>query len=236
MLYVFLGTDVKKSEEKAARAIDSLLAKAPDASVVSLNEENFSKETLEELLATQGLFKSKIIVRITNIFSTAHAPVLSDALGGLGHSEHVFFLIEGAVSEKDVARLKKEAQSVVVSDVSTAVQSTHNPFALTDALYSRDLKRLFVLLESAQRESSPLEEVAGLLFWAAKTMTIARSAPSPAVCGMKPFVYSKAKTGAAHWGDSLPDLLALLAEVPHESRSTGESGYDVLMRRLLSCA
>lgn len=233
MLYVFIGTDRKTSEAKARACVAGLRAREPFATQIALNEENIESVQFEDLLATQGLFKDKMIITLTSIFSSPHAERASEYVKSFEKSEHIVIAVDGELKAAEKNLLKKHAHTLVESEAKIERVETYNPFALADALYARDAKALFVRLEEARLRGDELESTVGLLSWAAKAMLLASVSDSPASSGLKPFVHTKAKQGARAWGAQLPELVRSCAYVPHASRMYGREGHEELMRMVL---
>ncbi|MFM2414641.1 MAG: hypothetical protein RI911_334 [Candidatus Parcubacteria bacterium] len=236
MLYAYIGSDRKKSEEKAQSLIRSLMQREPNASLVSVSEEQFEGFDIDGLLQTQGLFKSKMIIVLRGVFSLK-AELFIDAVESYATSEHIVVLIDGVLNAAHKQLLGRHVQQLVETELTEKSKKTaHNPFGITDALYERDVKRLFVEIEHA-RVSVELEACVGTLFWGAKVMSVAAVAKNADEAGIKPFVYQKAKRGAQVWGEALPKLLIILAHIPHRARSQGVDGYNLLTDELFAlCA
>ena len=236
MLYVFIGTDYKKSTDKAQVCVDRLLQKEPFATHITLNSESVADVDFSDVLATQGLFKSKMIVTLTGIFSSPEAERCLEYLEHFAQSEHIVIVVDGVLKATEKKLLQKHAHTLVESSSGDTPES-YNPFALTDALYARDAKQLFVHIEEARMRGDEVESLAGLVHWAAKAMLIAAGSESPASAGLKPFVYNKARAGSKQWGAVLPELVQESGYALHRARMQGRDGYDELSRVLLKlCA
>lgn len=237
MLYVFIGSDRKASDTKARNCVAGLRVREPFATQVALNEENIESAQLGDILVTQGLFKDKMIITLTSVFSSPHAERVSEYVKRFEESEHIVIVIDGELKAAEKNLLKKHAHTLVESSMQVKSAESYNPFALADALYARDAKLLFVRLEEARLRGDEVESTVGLLSWAAKAMLLASVSDSPASSGLKPFVYTKAKQGAKVWGDALPELVRSCAHVLHRARTQGRDSHEELLRAVLGlCA
>ncbi len=233
MLYVFIGSDQKTSAEKARVCVNRLLEREPFATRVSLNSETIAGAHIGDILATQGLFKDKMIITLNGIFSSPEAQEYSEHTQHFAESEHIVIVIDGELKAAEKNILKKYAHTIVESSLKEVSSQAYNPFALADALYARDAKQLFIRIEEARLRGDEVESIVGLLLWAAKAMYIAAHSESPASSGLKPFVYNKARTGAKQWGVALAELVRESAYLLHRARTRGRDGYDELERSMM---
>jgi hypothetical protein len=140
--------------------------------------------------------------------------IVLEALPHLEDSDEPFFILEGKLDADTRKKLEKHAESMQKFDLPAGGQAQKGGeiFALAGALRRGDKKRLWVEYQRAlSREEAP-EAVHGVLFWAAKDMFLkSRGAPQ-----------ARAK-----------ELVATLAELPHEARRRGEELEYALERYLL---
>lgn len=122
MLYVFFGTDIETIRTKSSALIETLKSKRPDASFFRLHKDNFSIEQLNTFTDSIGLFSSKYIVLLDNIFtgitedktgdSEEKVQYLKDKLSSLKNSEHIWIVVEdahfGASAGKDLTEKQNE--------------------------------------------------------------------------------------------------------------------------------
>lgn len=237
MLYAFFGSDTKKSSDKAQICVQRLLTKEPFATRIALNEETVGTIDFNDILATQGLFKDKMIITLTGVFSSPQAERCGEYVTQFAQSEHIVIVVDGELKAAEKKLLQTHANTIVESSVQPVSAEQYNPFALTDALYARDAKQLFIRIEEARVRGDEVESLAGLIHWGAKAMLIAAGSESPASAGLKPFVYNKARAGSKQWGSALPTLLRESAYALHRARGRGRDGYEEFERSMLSlCA
>jgi hypothetical protein len=160
----------------------------------------------------------------------------------LKESPHLVLLAFGSVKEKDLVELEKAAtkmQKCTQGDTRhTQVKPVYgqlkrDPFAISDALLSRDRVRLFVELEHARLGGERGEEVVGVLFWAAKTMVLAEGTKNATEAGLKDYPYRKALAGLQKWGaEGASSLVYTLARTPQRAYADGEDIFASLQRSL----
>lgn len=170
MLYLIYGNDRQKVVAKSADLVAGLKKRKPDAEIFTMAEDNFDVSKLQALAGGQGLFESKFVVVLKNLFSRKeNTEKLSEILPALAVSPNIFLFVEGAFSEVTVRVFEKNAAHI---QKYTMVRAERQPnfFALADALALRDKKRLWVLYVAALRKGASPEEISGILFWKIKDM------------------------------------------------------------------
>lgn len=179
MLYVFHGTDVTKSLDKAKHLIDSLRAKKPDATYVPVTAEKWNIASIEENLGGQGLFSNKYIVFLDRVTENAEAKEqIADFVGSMNESSNIFVILEGKLNVELKKAFEKSAEKVVVTDLPVAVKSfgakgDFNVFALADAVSSRNRANSWTVYRQAVDRGIGSESILGTLFWKVKTMIVA---------------------------------------------------------------
>lgn len=122
MLYVFFGTDIETIRSKSNTLIETLKTKRPDASFFRLHKDNFSIDQLNTFTDSIGLFSSKYIVLLDNVFTGTtedkttegeeKVQYLKDKLSVLKDSEHIWIVVEdahfGASAGKDITEKQNE--------------------------------------------------------------------------------------------------------------------------------
>lgn len=169
MLYLIHGTDRQKVIAKASDVVAGLRKRRPDAEVFSMTEDGANLSRLQELAGGQGLFESKYIVVLKNLFSRKDlAEPLSELLHGLAVSQNVFIFVEGALLKPALGAFEKAGAQIQA--FAAAPKERPNHFALADAFALRDRKRLWVLYVKALRRGASPEELSGMLFWKVKDL------------------------------------------------------------------
>ncbi len=208
MLYVFHGSDISKSAEKARALINSLCAKRPDAAFVEMIADQWSPSAIEENLGGQGLFSSKYIVFLNRVTENADAKEsLPDLVAVMNESANIFILLEAKLNADLKRAVEKDAEKIVLTDVVEKVgaKEEFNIFALGDALEKRDGIKAWKLYRAAIDSGIAPENIVGTLFWQVKRN------------------YSKAKSGAL-----LKDLITLYHD-GHRGQVDMELGIERML-------
>jgi DNA polymerase III delta subunit len=223
MLYVFYGSDITKSLEKAHKLVDSLRAKRPDASYVPVSGDDWNYATIEGHLGGQGLFSSKYIVFLDRVTENDEAKErIAELVPSMHESANIFVILEGKVNADLKKTFDKYAEKVIVSDLPAAgkafgAKTDFNIFALADAFGNRDRFRSWNVYRQAVDRGIESESILGTLFWQVKSMILAATGKSAAECGLSPFVFTKAKKHAANFRpEELADLIRRLLVLYHE--------------------
>ena len=99
MIYLMHGTAYEKARTKARELTDTLQKKKPDALFYRVTSLNFFEQSLELLVSGQGLFSSKYIVLLDNVFDSKE--IKEEVIGVLkeiAESENVFIFLEKEIS------------------------------------------------------------------------------------------------------------------------------------------
>jgi DNA polymerase III delta subunit len=234
MLYIYYGT-INNALEKSGDMVRALQKKSADAYVLRFSEENI--HTLSDMLREQGLFKQQYIISIPATASDAVREEVIARAGELAAAPHVVVVTLGVLSVKEEEALKMVATKMQKCEEelghkkSAAKKSANNvrersPFALADALYAKDKKKLFLELAHARAFGARGEEVAGQLFWAIKSIVIASSTATAVEAGMKPYPYDKARRALQVWTPE--KARACMVSVALAQSSAYEDGVSVM--------
>jgi len=157
---------------------------------------------LKNALRGGGLFGEKQAVIFEDVCANDEMrAILTPTLSSLCDSEETFFVLEEKPNAELSRTLKKYAHEYVVH--STKKQAEDKTiFALTNALRGKNKKALWIGYQCELLKGVAPEAIHGVLFWGAKDMLLRAQARSAEQC-----------RGA--------ELVALLAELPHEARRSG---------------
>lgn len=190
MLHLFYGSDVSGARMKALSSAHALCGEGGD--VRTITSENFSESMMRDALGATSLFRTHEVILIDTLSEDSESyAIFLELLPALQESENTFCIIETKLNAKDRARFEKYAKKM--TECIQKEVKTFNPFALSDALTSRDKKTLWILLQEAWQRGSSNEEIIGTLFWQLKMLRLAERTKSAEEAGQKPFVYDKAK-------------------------------------------
>jgi hypothetical protein len=214
MLHFYSGTDRGKAREAMRAAIAR--AQKEDVSVVRITDAN-KPEDLVAALQSGGMFAAERIVVLEDILENAEMrAMLQAALPALKASADRFFVLE---EKPDAAARKSVEKYAEKSERFDAVKKTDGGttiFALANALRAGNKKALWVGYQRELLNDAAPEAIHGVLFWAAKDMMLKSRGDAEKI---------RAK-----------DLIARLAELPHEARRRGEDLEYALERFILSVA
>ncbi len=217
MLYLFYGSDKNKALKQASNIITKKLSEKTDAIVFKIDSQNLNENTLIEMCGGQGLFSQKYIVHIKDVCEQDETKeILFSFLKDIKNSENIFILTEGDLNNKDFSKIEKCAEKVWNFELVKKEKKEENIFSLTDHLFLRDKKNLWIEFQKFKNIFA-VEEIHGTLFWAFKNIILASKSKSAHEAGLKPFVYSKAKQASTKFSEKelsenfwgLTELLAL---------------------------
>ena len=225
MFYFLHGDNTHAVNEKAKGLVDDLLKKKPDASFFTLTDENWSAESVDEYVSSQGLFENKYIVLVKGIFSgdrssaadkKARKEIFLEKVTSIAVSTNVFIVAEGIVDKATLTKIEKHAQKVQEFSSGKVEQSFKKDdgfkiFDLADALGMRDKKTLWQLYRHTVDAGKAPEEIHGILFWQVKNMILTTHTKTATEAGLNPFVFGKAQRYATNF--SRPELTALLEQL-----------------------
>ena len=193
------------------------MKKAPKGSnIVRVTDAN-KPEDFVAALRSGGMFASeRVVVFEGTLENEEMRAVLFQELPALKSSTDHFFILEekpDAATRKPVEKYAEDSQKF---DAEKKAGTSNSIFGLANALRAGNKKALWVGYQRELLKDAAPEAIHGLLFWAAKDMMLKSRAQSEK---------SRAK-----------ELIARLAELPHEARRQGEDLEYALERFVLSLA
>ena len=241
MLYFTYGTDKDKVRIRHKDIINKLLAKKPDATLVSFNDENLTETALEECLGGQGLFESRFIVEIDRVISDMEQKnILYKWAGEISDSKNIFVWREEKVDIKTLRLVEEKATKVQKfgDTVKVSYFDKKNGFSIFDlgnALGKKDKKSLWVLFQKSRIHNSSPEEVHGMLHWQVRTILAVLSFPKSSALqlGMKSNVYNNANSYARNYTKSeIRGVSKKLLEIYYDSRAGGDV-LDIALEKFI---
>jgi DNA polymerase III delta subunit len=181
MLYVYHGTDIAKSLEKARVLANSLRAKRPDATYIEVEKDSWSPSIVEENIGRQGLFSNKYIIFLNRVTENSEAKEsLSDLIQVMHESTNIFILLEEKLNAELKKTVEKYAEKVVDTEKKEfgtkgnfGGKEEFNIFALANALESRNSLKAWTIYRQAIDAGQEIEAIIGMLFWKVKSMITA---------------------------------------------------------------
>ena len=211
MLYLYTGTD----REKSRAAMDAALKKisTKDIRIVRITDANAPAD-LRAALSGAGMFAEEQVVVCDGVFGNEEMRTeMLEGLKSMRDSKDTFFVLEekpDAATRKQIEKYAEDSQRFDAP----GKKKDGSIFGLSNALARRDKKALWVGYQRELAKGTAPEAIHGVLFWAVKNMFLsAKKDPE--------------RSRGAH-------LLAILAELPHESRRRGEEMEYALERFVLS--
>jgi DNA polymerase III delta subunit len=241
MLYIYHGSDIPKSLEKARTLANSLRTKRPDATFIEVGADSWSRAVIEENIGGQGLFSNKYIMFLNRVTEHADAKEsLSELVEVMHESSNIFIMLEGKLNAELKKSVEKHADKVVETEkkegkkeIGKDGKSEFNIFALADAVGMRNALSSWSIYREAVDSGLEIESIIGTLFWQVKSMIVARGATSASASGLSPFVYSKSKKSAEQYStEELDTLLTDLIKIYHDSHrgmADAELGVERMM-------
>jgi len=227
MLYVICGTDVNKARDKFGLLVKSLQKKKPEVELFVFDADNWDIEKFKSLISGQGLFEKKYIVSMSRIPIEDISSHLKDFKG----SENIFILFTEKLLSKDKKRLEKYSEKLEEHNIREKAKEEFNIFSITDALGNRDKKRLWVLYQKAVKAGKTTEEIHGILLWQLKAIVVSYKEKTAKDSGMKPFVFSKAKSFSKNYlKEEAEKKLFRFMEIYNESR-LGKSDFALSLEK-----
>lgn len=222
MLYAYLGTDTKRTNDTLLRAVASMSARVPNANVQYVTSETEFLD-IASLLSASGLFYPSQIVVLDGVCERKESKAeLFSFLPEMAASSHLFFVREESLTSPEIKKLEKAATKLVRYDAGEVKEAKFNIFSLSDALLTHDKKQLWVRLALALRAGEEPEALHGVLFSAAKSMVLAEGTQTPEETGLHPFVFKKARAAGRKYSvEEMQTLVKELAVLPHEARRNG---------------
>lgn len=234
MLYLFTGRDVVASALKRDKKLEAVLKLKPEAEVISLTDEKWSANVIDEYAGAQGLFQKDLIISVSFVCDNKEfAEELIEKLPLAGESLNTFIFLERELPKDILKAFTASAEEVVASDVVSKKQNDFNIFSLADAFGRRDKKGLWVLLQEARRAGIADEQIHGTIWWQVKTLFLAASAGSAKEAGLGDFPFRNAKRFLANFKQSeLSRFSSELVALYHDARR-GKHELEVSLERFV---
>ncbi len=193
MFLAFIGNDTMSSKTALRMAISRLQEEIPGASLVKLDEQNFSIENAEDALIEGNLFAPKNIIIFDDIL--LHPDGEKFYLKNNLTSEHVILVRETSPKKAVLDRFGKlgEVKTYTVKKEEAVI----NSFALADAVMLKEKAKAWVEFEKSRRRGDQFEAIHGMLFWVFKTLAAIATLPKAEVLasGVKSFTYTRGLEG-----------------------------------------
>jgi hypothetical protein len=171
MIYLFQGTDVEKVRAKAFAWAKAARAKASEAPYIRLSADAITPDSLSEVIQSQGLFFSKMLVLLDDPFALTEAgEAVLEALPQLQESQNPIAIVAPKLLATRAKKLEAVAEKVFTFDLATKKPVRGFNSGLVNALAARDRAALWKELMRAERQGDVPEMLHGLLHWKARDL------------------------------------------------------------------
>lgn len=211
------------TKEAKEQLLADIVIKSGNVSLVSLYEETFSEISfLSYIYGETDLFGERVLLVLRNclINETIRSIFESRVEAIQGSLTHII-CIEDPIPQTDLAKFKKHKVEIIALGKITTVtkKESFSPFALGEALLSKDKKKLWLVYQDALASGLTAQDILPPLIWQIKVLAIVTLGISQKDSGVSEYPYKKAKQASSHF--SKDEILSLLAETTllfHEIR------------------
>ena len=199
MIYLLYGKDNFGSRKKLNELVAFFQAKISDLGIFRVESDDFEPAKFEELMRGQTLFQNKYVIVCNKIFENKEAQIFIEKnIEKISLSQNVFLFIEDEVDEKLLALFRqfgKKTQEFKLKKGRTLAEkgstlTGYNPFAIGDALASKNRIKSWILFQQALLSGISAEEIFYKIAWQVKTLLLVKKNPKDT--GLKPFPLQKA--------------------------------------------
>ena len=236
MLKVFVGPDTAKARHALALAIEEFRKNNPNGLVSRFDGDHADPSEVSEALFAQSMFGDAACVVFDNLSEKAEScGLLVDILPDAAKSTNTVIVLE-VNPKKEIRDLLKTHSKEIKEFLQKAAASDTAIFVLGDALGAKDKRTLWSTLVRLTREGYAPEELHGTLFWAAKSLFLAKTlTPGEAeAAGVKGYTYTKFSGYSQKWTEKeLRDVLDQLKEVIHERGEQRGADLGILLEEFV---
>ncbi len=220
MLTFLLGTDTKSRDARLATYQTASTKKG--AQIRIYTDVSFDCEEILVLAKTPSLFGDSFFVMIRGIADDAsRLNEFENIMPELVSSAHTFIFVDTVVSTSFLKKIQKLAVVVESFDEKKKEKKPEvfNVFLLTDAFSNRKRTQAWALYRHALALGLEPRELHSKLFWAVKTLLVARQSTNAIEAGLHPFVFGKSKKSSELFKKGeLEQITIELAKIFHETQ------------------
>lgn len=227
MLYVLVGDDFQKIKKRIAEVAKGL-------ELVRFGEAGEPFSHAPSRLGASGLFSPRIALHLDKPLEDADAKafVLEHAKA-FANAETPVIVTALALDAETKKKIPKNASVEILELKTDDEEASQSTFALTDAYAKGDRKQTWVLYRKFIENGASAEELHGILSWQVRALVLASKTKSASEAGLKPFVYTKAKSALAKMTVNPEAISRELVAIYHQSRMGQGSLEDLLEMFLL---
>lgn len=225
MLYVLLGSDFVKIKKRIVE-----ISKGHE--VVRFGEGAEPVASAAARLGSSGLFSPKIALHLDRPLEDAESKsFFIEHVKNFANADTVVIATALALDAETKKKIPKNA-GVETFDVKEEKEPAPNAFALTDAYVKGDRKQMWVLYRQFIESGMSAEEIHGVLSWQVRALVLASKTKGAIEAGLKPFVYTKAKSALASIQRPPEEVSRELVSIYHQSRA-GQGSLENLLEVFL---
>jgi DNA polymerase III delta subunit len=226
MLYILLGSDFGKIKKRLAE-----IAKGYDVIRFGEGAEAFSAAPAR--LGASGLFSSKIALHLDRPLEDAESKAFFiEHVKNFANAETIVIATTLALDAETKKKIPKNAGVETFDVQEEKNESAPSAFALTDAYVKGDRKQMWVLYRKFIESGMSPEEIHGVLSWQVRALVLASKSKGAIEAGLKPFVYTKAKSALMNLQRPPEDISRELVSLYHQSRA-GQGSLENLLEVFL---
>lgn len=234
MIHCFFGEDSQKARKEARVLFERLRSDNKSATASYFDDILFDMSAATDAFTSENLFGGQNILYFDGILEHTDGESFYRTI--LKKTEHDVVIREVSPS-KDLSVFFERLGEVKLYPLMKRFEKRVDSFPVANALGARDKRASWVEFEKVRRSGTAMEEMHGTIFWAYKTMLIARLLDKKDALrgGVKETSY---RTYSAHAQgytiDELKDKITLLKDIYHKGhRGEGEM-EDLLEQFILS--
>ncbi len=222
MLYVLVGSDFVKIKKRIAEI-------AKGFELVRFGEAAEAFAGAPAKLGASGLFSPKVALHLDKPLEDADAKALVlEHAKAFANSETPVILTASALDAETKKKIPKNASVETFEEKTEGEGASQSTFALTDAYVKGDRKQTWVLYREFIESGASAEELHGILSWQVRALVLASKTKSATEAGLKPFVYTKAKSALTRMNVHPEEISRELVSLYHRSRMGQGSLEDLL--------
>ncbi|MBY0539591.1 hypothetical protein K2P56_04135 [Patescibacteria group bacterium] len=226
MLYVLIGSDFGKIKKRIAE-----IAKGHEVVRFGEGAEAFSGAPAR--LNASGLFSSKIALHLDRPLEDADSKAFFiEHVKNFANANTIVIATTLALDAETKKKIPKNAGVETFDLKEEKDEPAPNAFALTDAYVKGDRKQMWVLYRKFIESGMSAEEIHGVLSWQVRALVLASKTKSAIEAGLKPFVYTKAKSALANMQRPPEEISRELVSLYHQSRA-GQGSLENLLEVFL---
>ena len=232
MIQLFVGNDTQTAKKAARTLFERSREENPQARASYFDDILFDQDQAVEVFSSENLFGDVNIIYFDGILE--HPLGESFYRTTLKETPHIV-LVRETKPPKDLLLFLSRLGEITEFVVERKNESRENSFAVASALGNRDKKLAWVEFEKLRRGGIAMEEVHGTIFWAVKSMFLAKklSKDEALSSGMKEFTYRNYGNYAKKYSfEELKEKLDLLKELYH-SAHRGEVDFESGLEQFL---